>query len=194
MDVLIQPMGFREHEIIFEWWIKALLIVCKVFSTLQDCTEEWMNKWRRHSTGWKNRWSNELEMGGLGGVQTCFLAAVLWLAVSSDLVVTGDLYCPRTVKDQDRASINISSGFTFTAFEHFLGSSKDLQVQHENKQRYLKVTRRNCSRWVKLLVLLWKAEWKRKSRRSWKTDVNSCFEGEMFASVSKRVFPPDMVD
>lgn len=74
--------------------------------------------------------------------------------VSSDLVVTGDLYPPPTVKDQDCASMKVSSGFTFTAFEHFLGSSKDLQVQHENKQCYLKVTRRNWSKLLKLLFLL----------------------------------------
>lgn len=46
--------------------------------------------------------------------------------VSSDLVVMGDLYPPPTVKDQDCASMKVSSGFTFTAFEQFLGSSKDL--------------------------------------------------------------------
>lgn len=59
-------MGVWEHEIIFERWIKALLILCKVFTTQQtiwsmlcwltDCTEEWLNKWMsRMNDEWKNK-------------------------------------------------------------------------------------------------------------------------------------------
>lgn len=55
-----------------------------------------------------------------GGIQTWFLAAVLWLAVSSDLVVTGDLASPPIVTDQDCASGKVFSGFMFTGFQHFL--------------------------------------------------------------------------